>query len=151
MPLAVNEGPIIVAAEPPQLLGGLPVPHKEPPFAVPGCHVPPIGGKRHLARKTRGRVALEHFLAQAAKPVAGPVDMDLVVHGVGSPVLLGRVQPGRGHGVHGGVGNVLHGHRQAVLPDQDFLVVGSRHEPFPVVREQHLSVDDETSTGRWDR
>lgn len=88
MPLAVNQGPVVVATEPPQLLGRLPVPHEEPALAVPRCHVPPVGGKGHLAREARGSVALEHFLAEAAEPVPRPVNVNLVVHGVGGPVLF---------------------------------------------------------------
>lgn len=43
-----------------------------------------------------------------------------------------------GHGVHVGLGQVLDDDRDAVLPDEDLLVVGRRHEPPVVVHERDL-------------
>lgn len=97
----------------------------------------PTAGLPHLARVSRGVVALERLLRVLPEPVAGAVAEDLVVQRLSDEVLA--VRPGRHgrHGVHGWIRDVLHLHRDAELPHADGLVVAGGYEAPPLVDEGH--------------
>ena len=62
-------------------------------------------------------------------------DADLVVQALaGQPLVVGRLGHGR-HGVHGGVGDVLHVHGDVPLPHAQALVVGGGDEASVLVAE----------------
>mmetsp|Transcript_24192 Transcript_24192/g.71041 ORF Transcript_24192/g.71041 Transcript_24192/m.71041 type:complete len:225 (-) Transcript_24192:1073-1747(-) len=126
-----------MSPKPADLLGGLPIPDKEAPLAVSTRHVLAVGAVGDLARVAGVDVPSEHLLPHPAESVPGPVDMDLILHGLGGKVLSPGVQCCRWHRMHGWIGDILHGYGDAPLPDQDLLVIGSGDKTLAVVADEH--------------
>merc|ERR1712127_82152 len=105
-------------------LGRLPVPDVDLAVAVTAGDVALLRGEVYAARIPGHHVTLEHLLPQLLEAVADLVDGDLVVEALARDELaVGGGGDGR-HGVHGGVSDVLHVHRDVPLPDTERLVVG---------------------------
>mmetsp|Transcript_10324 Transcript_10324/g.23057 ORF Transcript_10324/g.23057 Transcript_10324/m.23057 type:complete len:324 (+) Transcript_10324:250-1221(+) len=126
-------------------LGGLPVPEPEAAVAVPADHVLHVRRDAHLARVAGGDVACEELLLVQLEPVARRVHQNLVIQRLaeevlGVPVVAGR-RGHRGHRMHPGLSDVLHGCRpNAILPYEQLLVV-TRSDDAAVVVDEGARVD----------
>mmetsp|Transcript_88623 Transcript_88623/g.264350 ORF Transcript_88623/g.264350 Transcript_88623/m.264350 type:complete len:405 (+) Transcript_88623:207-1421(+) len=82
-------------------------------------------------------MTLELLLPKKLEAPKRLIANDLVVHRLSNEVLLLRVHHDRRYGVHGRLGNVLHNHRDSVLPHKDLLVVGGGDQTLAFLAEGH--------------
>ena len=61
---------------------------------------------------------------------------DLIVHGLAAEVFFCRVEGDGRDGVHGGLGDVLHHNRNAVLPNENLFIIRSGHQLLPVLAKR---------------
>mmetsp|Transcript_3799 Transcript_3799/g.10698 ORF Transcript_3799/g.10698 Transcript_3799/m.10698 type:complete len:204 (+) Transcript_3799:480-1091(+) len=118
----------------------LPVP--EVYFSVRVARYDELAVGRHvdLARVAGVGVAAEELLIMLAELVVHAVDNDLVVQGLPEKPFLTGVHGHEGDGVHVRLGDVLDGHRDAVLPHEHLLVIRRRDKAAPFIAERD-SVD----------
>mmetsp|Transcript_70684 Transcript_70684/g.218583 ORF Transcript_70684/g.218583 Transcript_70684/m.218583 type:complete len:472 (+) Transcript_70684:292-1707(+) len=115
----------------------LPVPEPYLAVDVSRHHPMTVGGEPRRDRVACVQVTLERLLAHELEPPKRLVADDLVVQGLPYEILLLRVHHDAGHRVHRRLRDVLHHHRDPVLPDEDLLVVRRGHEPLALLAEGH--------------
>mmetsp|Transcript_82505 Transcript_82505/g.212563 ORF Transcript_82505/g.212563 Transcript_82505/m.212563 type:complete len:429 (+) Transcript_82505:151-1437(+) len=139
MPQAAHADAVVRLQHPVVLLL-LEVPEPDLAVDVAGHHPLAVG------REPRGdgiacvQMALPLLLAHKLELAEGLVADDLVVHRLPDDVRSLLVRPAHDHGrdrVHGGLRDVLHHHRDAVLPEEDLLVVGGGEDALALFAERH--------------
>mmetsp|Transcript_15944 Transcript_15944/g.32242 ORF Transcript_15944/g.32242 Transcript_15944/m.32242 type:complete len:285 (+) Transcript_15944:193-1047(+) len=127
---------LVMALDLSEDLGRLPVP--KPKSAVSVARHDVVTTRRHarLARVPSDDVAFETLLPVELESVLRRVHRDLVVEILTKqPLVVGRLCHRR-HRVESGVGDVLDGHRDAILPDEHLLIVGSGDESLGLLAER---------------
>mmetsp|Transcript_130797 Transcript_130797/g.419483 ORF Transcript_130797/g.419483 Transcript_130797/m.419483 type:complete len:530 (-) Transcript_130797:367-1956(-) len=115
----------------------LPVPEPQLAIQISRHHPLAICGESRRDRVARIQVALELPLALELEAPERLVRDDLVVHGLAYQHLLPRAERDSGHRVHRGLRDVLDDDGDAILPDEDLLIVRGSQQPFAVLAEGH--------------
>lgn len=113
----------------------LPVPNITFAIAIARHQIAHVRRKVQLAGVARDHVTGEGLFAVHLEAIEGGEDDDLVVQRLaGHPFAIGR-QCDRRHGMHSGIGNVLHVHRNVPLPYAHRFVVRGGHKPSVVIHK----------------